>query len=205
MDILSGPKIVDFLKTLEPDWRVDQIPMKFFGHGLDAIAHGMARDQRKLLVEVLKSVKGLDAHDLAATDEVQYAGVTFKVLDPIALLKSKAANVRDLDQVGPPPRHDVPHLHLISRCVPIYLRRAHEFATGNDAAIRGAAATFSRAFDALTNHKTRKGLARAGIEPISLVPPEFAESPIQAIRNAYDHQLPRVRGEKRSYGRRNLN
>lgn len=193
MDILSGPKVVEFLKTLEPHWRVDKIPLKMFGHGLDAVAHGIASDGRKLLVEVLKHVKGLDARDLAATVEIEYAGATFKVLDPIALLKAKAANVRDLDQVGPPPRHDVTHLQLVARCVPLYLQDIHAKVLGNPAAERAAAEIFSRAFATLTHRHTIDGLKKAGIDRVSLMPAEFATSPIEKISNAYTHQLPRLR------------
>lgn len=196
MDILAGPKVIEFLKTLEPDWRVDRIPFKIFGHGLEAVAHGIAADRRKLLVEVLKHVKGLDARDIAATDEVFYAGATFKVLDPIALMKAKAANVRDLDQEGPPPRHDVAHLQLIARCVPHYLRRAHALALEKPEAAGEVAATFSRAFQALTHRQTREGIAKAGFNPVAVIPSEFMESPIQSIRNAYRYQMPRVRGER---------
>jgi hypothetical protein len=196
LDVLAGPKVVEFLKSLGPNWRVDKIPFKIFGHGLEAVAHGIAPDGRKLLVEVLKNVKGLDAKDLEETVELALGGATYKVLDPIALLKAKAANVRDLDQVGPPPRQDINHLELVARCLPIYLRQIHAQALENPTGQKKVAATFSRAFAALTDRRTREGLSKAVIDPLSLIPPELATSAIAPIANAYRHQLPRVRGEK---------
>lgn len=196
LDVLTAPKILDFLQTLGPTWRVDKIPFKFFGHGLEAVAHGTAPDGRKLLVEVLKHVKGLDARDVAEAVELSLGGVTYKVLDPIALLKAKAANVRDLDQIGPPPRNDVVHLQLVARCLPDYLRQIHRQAVDNPEARKKVAATFSRAFEVLQHRKTRDGLAKAGIDPVPLVPPEFSTSPIAAIANTYLYQLPRIKGEK---------
>jgi hypothetical protein len=59
-------------------WRVDRIPFKFFGHGLEAVAHGIAPDGRKLLVEVLKNVKGLEARDLEETVELALGGAIYK-------------------------------------------------------------------------------------------------------------------------------
>ncbi len=196
LDILTGPKVVEFLKSLGPNWRVDKIPFKIFGHGLEAVAHGIAPDGRKLLVEVLKNVKGLDAQDLEETVELVLGEVTYTVLDPVSLLKAKASNVRDLDQVGPPPRQDSSHLQLVARCLPIYLRQIHAQALENPSAQKKVAATFSRAFAALTDRKTREGLAKAGIDPVSLIPEEFMTSPIAPIAKAYHFQLPRVRGEK---------
>jgi hypothetical protein len=196
LDVLAGPKVVEFLKSLGPNWRVDKIPFKIFGHGLEAVAHGIAPDGRKLLVEVLKNVKGLDARDLEETVELALGGAIYKVLDPIALLKAKAANVRDLDQVGPPPRQDINHLQLVARCLPIYLRQIHAQAQENPAAQKKVAATFSRAFAALTDRRTREGLIKAEIDLVPLIPLELATSAIAPVANTYRHQLPRVRGEK---------
>ena len=129
---------------------------------------------------------------------VAYAGAEFKVLDPIAMLKAKASNVRDLDQVGPPPRHDGVHLQLIVRCVPAYLRRLHAEALTNPALHKPVAKVFSRAFEALKLRATREGLQKIAVDPSTIMPAEFAQSPIPAITNAYTHQMPRLRGEKNS-------
>lgn len=193
LDVLSGPKILDFLRSLAPAWQVDKVPFWAFGDGREAIARGLAADNRKLLVEVIKNVHGLDAQDLKGVEEVDYAGVTYRVLDPIGLLKSKAANVRDFDQVGPPPRHDLTHLQLIARCLPLYLRRVHGGAATNPATHGAAARVFSRAFEMLLHRPTATTLAQAGIERATLMPSEFMESPIEKIRNAYTWQFAKLR------------
>jgi hypothetical protein len=91
LDVLSTPKILNFLKSLEPAWRVDKIPFWAFGDG------------------------------------------------------------RDLDQVGPPERHDRSHLQLVTRFFPLYLRHIHRSAIENPATQNAAAGVFSRAFETLTN------------------------------------------------------
>jgi hypothetical protein len=192
LDVLSAPRILEFLQQLGPAWRVDKIPFWSFGDGREAIARGLATDRRKLLVEVLKHVHGLDAQDLQGVEDIDYAGVTFRVLDPVSLLKSKAANVRDLDQVGPPPRHDRPHLELIARCLPLYLRRLHEGAVANPAVQGAAARVFSRAFETLLHRPTARTLQEVGIPRLELMPAELKSSPVEKIRAAYAWQWPRL-------------
>lgn len=193
LDVLSSPKILDFLRSLEPAWRVDKVPFWAFGDGREAIARGLAPDNRKLLVEVIKSVHGLDARDLTAVEEIEYAGTIFRLLDPIALLKSKAANVRDLDQLGPPPRHDRTHLHLLAHCFPLYLRQVHAGAVEKPETGDAAATVFSRAFETLQLRKMAATLLAEGIDRTALMPMECAESPIERIRNAYRWQMPRLK------------
>ncbi len=194
LDVLSGPRVLEFLKGLEPGWRVEKTPFWNFGDGRQAVAYGISHDQRKLLVEVLTSVHGLDPHDLKAIEEIEYAGVTYRLLDPIVLLKAKAANVRDFDQDGIPPRHDRTHLKLVARCWPLYLRRVHAASVDkSEDAQKAAAGVFSRAFDTLQHRKTAEVLADENIDRTALMPSEFGESPNEKIRNAYRHQMPRLR------------
>ena len=47
------------------------------------------------------------------------------------MLKAKTTNVRDIDQIGPPPRQDRIHLNLIVRCVPDFLRDVHASAVAD--------------------------------------------------------------------------
>jgi hypothetical protein len=193
LDVLSKPRILEFLKSLGPAWQVDKIPIWAFGDGREAIARGLAPDNRKLLVEVIRNVHGLDSNDLKAVEEIEYAEATYRLLDPIALLKAKAANVRDFDQEGPPERHDRTHLQLLARCWPFYLREIHAKAITNPAAEMSAARVFSRAFAALQHRKTSDILTKEGIERPALMPGELVESPIEKIRNAYMWQLPKLR------------
>ncbi|MGH8018924.1 MAG: hypothetical protein ACREIA_11630 [Opitutaceae bacterium] len=78
------------------------------------------------MVEVLHSIHGLKKEDLARVETIEHRGDNYRVLDPVVMLKAKAANVRDINQDGPPPRHDREHLQLVARCVPLYLRDVHQ-------------------------------------------------------------------------------
>jgi hypothetical protein len=62
------------------------------------------------------------------------------------MLKAKAANVRDIDQVGPPIRQDRAHLQLVARCVPEFLHDVHRNATADGTREKEALAVISRAF-----------------------------------------------------------
>jgi hypothetical protein len=192
LDVLSSPKILAFLKSLEPAWRVDRIPFWAFGDGRDAIARSVAPDNRRLLVEVIKGVHGLDDRELQAVEELEYGGVIYRLLDPIVLLKAKAANVRDLNQSGPPERHDRQHLQLIARCWPPYLASIHAKALASPEAQPAAVRIFSRAFAVLQHRATAATLAAEGIDRLALMPADMADSPVEKIRNAYSWQLPKL-------------
>ena len=146
-------------------------------------------DGRPLLVEILHSVHGLDKSDLEASAYIKADGVVYRVLDPIAMLKAKAANVRDIPQDGSPPRQDRLHLQLIARCVPEFLRDIHAGAVAESTKGKQTLDVFSRAFKTLQNRKITHTLVQEGISPRSLLPLEFAESPLERIRKAFHWQL----------------
>ncbi len=145
-------------------------------------------DGRPLLVEVLNSVHGLDKTDLKHAAYVKMDGVLYRALDPVTMLKAKAANVRDIDQGGAAPRHDRPHLHLIAQCVPPYLREVHALAVSNPDTEKESLAVISRAFKTLQQARTAQTLHAEGIAPATLMPVEFAESPFPRVRAAFEWQ-----------------
>jgi hypothetical protein len=149
-------------------------------------------DGRPLLVEILHKVHGLDRADLEAAAYIKSQGATYRVLDPIAMLKAKAMNVRDIPQDGPSPRQDRLHLQLIVRCVPEFLRDVHQSAVADPIKQKQALEVFSRAFRTLQNKKITSTLIAEGIAPRSLLPSEFAESPLERIRQAYRWQMKMV-------------
>ena len=51
-------------------------------------------------------MRGLDKEDLEAVTEIEHGSLKYRVLDPVAMLRAKATNVREIDQAGPPPRQD---------------------------------------------------------------------------------------------------
>ena len=146
-------------------------------------------DGRPLLVEILHSVHGLDKTDLAAAAYIESEGVVYRVLDPIAMLKAKAANVRDIKQDGDPPRQDRQHLHLLARCLPRFLTEVHQNAVAEPNQEKDSLAVVSRAFKTLQHPKTAQTLVTEGIAPASLIPAELAESPLPRIRSAYAWQF----------------
>lgn len=187
LDILAEKKVIDYLKTV-PGWTFATTNPRNWTDSRKGFLRGMSEDGRKLLVEVLHTVYGLESNDLTHVETVRYAGLEYRVLDPIVMLKAKAANVRDIKQDGDPPRHDREHLRLIARCMPIYLQRMHQAGIDNPGIEKEVLAIVSRAFKTLQNSKTALTLQREGIVPASLIPPEFAESPLPRVRTAYEWQ-----------------
>jgi hypothetical protein len=153
-----------------------------------------------LLVEVLHSVHGLDKSDLAQAAYLKAEGAVYRVLDPVAMLKAKTANVRDIDQMGPPPRDDRAHLQLIVRCVPEFLRDVHQAAVTEPHREKESLAVITRAFKALQNPKIARTLQAEGIAPASLIPAELAESPLPRIRSAYTWQIRLLAGAEERMG-----
>jgi hypothetical protein len=149
-------------------------------------------DGRPLLVEILHKVHGLARADLEAAAYIKSQGATYRVLDPVAMLKAKAMNVRDIPQDGPSPRQDRLHLQLIVRCVPEFLRDVHQSAVADPTKQKQALEVFSRAFRTLQDKKITSTLIAEGIAPRSLLPTEFAESPLERISKAYRWQMKMV-------------
>ena len=149
-------------------------------------------DGRPLLVEILHKVHGLDQADLKAAAYIKSQGVTYRVLDPVAMLKAKTMNVRDIPQDGPSPRQDRLHLKLIARCVPEFLREIHAGAVAEPTKEKQTLEVFSRTFRTLQNEKIASTLISEGIAPRSLLPPDLAESPLERIRKAYQWQMKMV-------------
>jgi len=71
-----------------------------------------------LTIEVLHTVKGLDAKDLARTMEVRIGGVAAQVLLPHLILKAKIENVVTIPQDG---RSDLKHVRMMILCVRAFI------------------------------------------------------------------------------------
>lgn len=188
LDILADKKVLDYLKTV-PGWVFKPSDLKNWMDSRKGFLHGTSEDGRKLLVEVLHSVHGLKAPDFAHVETIRHSGVEYKVLDPVVMLKAKAANVRDIKPDPSSPRHDREHLQLIARCVPIYLRNMHAAGVANPTIEKETIAVISRAFKTLQNTKTAQTLRVEGISPASLIPAELIESPLPRIRAAFAWQF----------------
>lgn len=189
LDVLADKRVLDYLKTV-PGWVYRPNNTKNWTDSRLGFLHGTSEDGRKLLVEVLHNVHGLDQGELAHVEVLEHRGNNYRLLDPIVMLKAKAANVRDIPQADDPPRHDREHLHLVARCLPYYLQDVHQDAIHNPALEKEALAVISRAFKTLQHAKTARTLVAEGIKPASLIPAELAESPLPRIRTAYKWQIP---------------
>lgn len=71
-----------------------------------------------LRVEVLHTVLGLDAKDLARTVRIEIEGVTGRIPLPHLILKAKLANAALIDQEG---RQDVKHARMMLLCVRAFI------------------------------------------------------------------------------------
>lgn len=190
MDIVRNDAVISFIKKL-PGWHYEPTPLKNFGDIRVGAARGLAPDGRKLLVEVLHSVHGLDPQDLIDA-EVEYAGTRYRILDPVALLKAKAANLRDFKQDGDPRRHDAEHLRLVARCLPRFLEDVALNETTDPDELRNQLKTVSRAFAVLQDAKTAATLCSIGIKSASLIPNSLVQSPNEKIRKAHANQASRL-------------
>jgi hypothetical protein len=76
----------------------------------------------ELQVDVLRSVTGLTAKDLAATESITFAnGKSYSVPAPEVMLKAKLANLAAHDQTD---RQDERHVRILTRCSAHYLADA---------------------------------------------------------------------------------
>lgn len=190
MDVLARMKVAEIIAAL-PSWKNERPPMWSFDRRLLRLT-SRADDGRMLIVEVLSKVHGLENEDLEAVVEVEQGGVKYRALDPVAMLKAKAANVRELDQAGPPPRQDRTHLQIIAQCVAPFLRDAHQQASSDPTLHGEFAKTISRTFKTLSDRRLLKTLLAEGLQPVTLIPPELKDSPIEKVRTAFEHQMPRL-------------
>eukprot|EP01035_Chromulina_nebulosa_P009789 gene9789-13203_t len=71
LDILADKKVLDHLKTV-PGWVFKPNNTKNWTDSRQGFLHGTSEDGRKLLVEVLHSVHGLDQSDLARVETVEH-------------------------------------------------------------------------------------------------------------------------------------
>jgi hypothetical protein len=191
LDVIAKGDVATAIKNL-PNWDYKKTPLWRFGDVRSAALFSTADDGRPLAVEILNSVKGLDKEDLAATRVIENDGVRIQVLDPIAMLKSKTANLRELKQDSDPPRQDREHLQIVAICFPRFLQDAHDQVKESVERHDEFSAVVSRAFRTLSEKRTAATLRRHGIKPSQLMP-DLKDSPIEKVRTAYQHQLPRLK------------
>lgn len=191
LDVVATVAVSQIIAAL-PGWKHDRPPLWAFRDTRILRLESRTTDGRLLVVEVLHKVLGLEEEDIDTVTSIEQGGITYRVLDPIAMLKAKAANVRELDQEGPPPRQDRAHLRIIAQCVAPFLRDAHAQAVGDAALHAKFAKTVSRAFRTMLGRRTLQTLLNEGFDPLPMLPEELSTSPISQVRAAFEHQLPRL-------------
>ena len=191
LDIIVSDEGLPKLKRV-PGWVFQPRDTKNWMDSRLGALRSTSPDGGPLVVEILHKVHGLNRADLEASAYIKSQGVTYRVLDPVAMLKAKTMNVRDIPQDGPSPRQDRLHLKLIANCVPEFLREIHAGAVTEPTKEKQTLEVFSRAFRTLQERKIASTLIAEGIAPLSLLPSEFAESPLERIRAAYKWQIKMV-------------
>lgn len=194
LDVLARRKVSEIIAAL-PGWKHEKTPLWNFTDSRLLRLMSRADDGRLLVVEVLHKVHGLGREDEEAVVLIEQNGVRYRVLDPVAMLRAKAANVREIDQAGPPPRQDRAHLGIIAQCVAPFLRDAHEQAVPKPELHGPLAKTVSRAFKTLSDRHTLKTLLAEGIQPLGLLPVELRDSPIEKIQTTWSYQAPRLEAQ----------
>ena len=206
MDVLNDNHVVETLKQL-PDWQYQATPLWELSLRI-GIATSTTPDGRTLVVEVLNKVNGLtdtELKDPDATITIEHNGTEYRLLDPLLLLKAKAANVRDLAQDGDPPRNDRNHLRTISKCVPPYLAELVMRGEQDSTLAAVAARTVSRAFKTITDPKTLRTLVDVGVDVTSLIPEALETTRIAKVKASLRYQLPRLHSLLRSIGKKQKN
>jgi len=179
------------LKRL-PKWVYEPNDMRNWTDTRMAFLKSATEDGRPLLVEVLHAVHGLDKADLEASAETELEGVRYRLLDPVAMLKAKAANVRDIPQDDVPPRNDREHLAIIAKCVPLYLADVKQTAEARPDAERAAVDTFMRLYRTLQDPRFLTTLKAEAIAPEYLMPAGLRQSPLERFAKLHAHQWPLV-------------
>jgi hypothetical protein len=145
-----------------------------------------------LQVDVLRSVTGLTADDLAATETIAFAdGKNYSVPAPDVMLKAKLANLASHDQKE---RQDERHVRILTRCCAHYLRDVCQAARAGELSERDAVERFMATQRAISSAGARKldrkfALALSdAIPPLSLV---GAADKYARLRAFYAHQVER--------------
>jgi len=188
MDLLSSSEVLQELSKL-PGWAFTRIPLWAFGDIRHAIMDKHTPDGKHLHVEILHKIKGLEKADFNAPVKVIFNGAAYHVLDPVVLLKAKAANVRHFPQDGPDPRNDLEHFHLLVKIIPEYLRDIHEQARIDALPAAVVEKTLGNLFKTMQNKHVAGVLNRELVAPDALVPREFSDSFSAKIRRALIHQM----------------
>jgi len=120
-----------------------------------------------LRVEVLHTVKGLDAKDLSRTMEVGIGEVAARVLMPHLVLKVKIENAESIPQDG---RNDVKHVHMMILCVRAFIREFAEYVREGRASDRALINVLEETLEISTSRQAIKASELWGFDFSALWP-----------------------------------
>jgi hypothetical protein len=143
----------------------------------------MKKGGAELQVDVLRSVTGLTANDLAATESIAFAnGKSYSVPAPDVMLKAKLANLAAHDQKE---RQDERHVRILTRCCAHYLTEVGAAAHTGAISEREAVKRFMATHRVVTSAGARRLEKKFALELLTAIPVR------KNLGNA--GQLPRLR------------
>lgn len=124
------------------------------------------RSGQSMLVEVLRSVNGVDNEALNAGAHVVALGdVQVRIPNPIVLLQAKVANVVELNQAE---RQDARHVLILTRVMPAYLADLQEVVVAGRIKERAMINLLEQLLGVISSDHGRKVLAQLGVKGRSL-------------------------------------
>lgn len=106
-----------------------------------------------LRIEVLHTVNGLDAVELARTMELRIEGIAARVLLPHLILKAKIRNSISIQQEG---RNDVKHVHMMVHCVHAFLEEFANYVREGQLGERALVNMLEEIFEIITSQDALK-------------------------------------------------
>lgn len=152
----------------------------------------MTKGEAELQVDVLQSVTGLSADDLAETETIAFAnGKNYSVPAPGVMLKAKLANLAAHAQGD---RQDERHVRILLLCCAHYLADACAALLAGNLSEREVVERFMATWRVITNAETDRLEKRYALDVLSAIPVRKAigkAGNLPRIRAFYTHQIER--------------
>ena len=144
-----------------------------------------------LVVEVLRSVYGINTADLARNQVREIRpGEHYRIPAPFVMLKAKLANVAHLSTEKRP--QDLKHARMLLPISRAYFLEMHAAIGRPDMTERNFLGAVAYATDIITSRNARTVVERHGLDLLSIFPRSLAESPHEKIRRFALQQLPKI-------------
>ncbi len=155
------------------------------------LAKPAASDDSALVVEVLRTVYGINADDLSRNlVREMRPGENYRLPDPFVLLKAKLANVAHLSSEKRP--QDLKHARMLLPISRAYLLEMHSAIGRPDMTERNFLGAIAYATDVIRSSDARIVTQRHGLDLGSIFPRSLAASPHEKVQRFAVQQLPRL-------------